>query len=108
MNGKISTSNNSSVSTLTSPYVTSRNYEVCLLQNKKHKKIKYSDFSETQSIPVHCEIDAMETQIKLLDYKTWNSVIFEYFKKDKATEEVVSEMDIITTSSSTIQVAERY
>ena len=43
MNGKRSTSNNSSVSTLTPPSVTSIKDEVFSLQNPIHEKIKYLD-----------------------------------------------------------------
>ena len=42
INSNIPTSNYSSVPTLTSPSVTSKNYEVCSLFNPIHKKIKYS------------------------------------------------------------------
>ena len=41
----------------------------------------------------------MNKHIKLLAERTWNSVILAYFLKDKAIKEVVSEIDIITTSS---------
>ena len=41
----------------------------------------------------------MNSQIKLLSHKTWNDVIVEYFLKDKDIKEVVSGMDIISTSS---------
>ena len=50
---KISTSKNYSISTLTSPSVTSINDEVFLLQNPIRQKIKYSDFSKTQSRYIH-------------------------------------------------------
>ena len=46
---KISTSKNYSISTLTSPSVTSINDEVCSLQNPVHENIKYSDFYKTQA-----------------------------------------------------------
>ena len=39
--------------------------------------------------------DAKKTQIKLLYYKKWHYLILKYLLKDKLTEEVVSEMDII-------------
>ena len=66
MNGKISTSNNSSVSILTSPSVTSTNGEGCSLFIPIHEKIKYSYLSKTQAIYVGREIDVMNPQIKLL------------------------------------------
>ena len=46
MNGTISTSNYSSVSTLTSPSITSINDKVCPLQDTIHKNINYSDLSK--------------------------------------------------------------
>ena len=49
-NGKILTSNYSSVSSLTSPSVTSKNDERCSLFIAKHENIRYSDFSKTRSI----------------------------------------------------------
>ena len=48
-NDNISISNNSSVSTLTSHYVTSTNKEGYSLFIPIHKKIKYSDLSRTKS-----------------------------------------------------------
>ena len=43
INGKFLTSNNSTVSTLTSPFITSTNYKVCSLFSPIHDNIKYSD-----------------------------------------------------------------
>ena len=43
------------------------------------------------------ESDVMQSQIKLLANKTWNSIILEYLFKDKDMKEVVSEMEIIIT-----------
>ena len=56
INGIISPSNNSSVSTLTSPSDNSKNDEVCSLQNTIYGKIKYSYLSKTQSRPNNCQI----------------------------------------------------
>ena len=47
INGDISTSKNSSVSTLTSPSVTSTNDEVCSIFSIIHEKFQYSDLSKT-------------------------------------------------------------
>ena len=58
-NGKISTSNNSSVSALTLPSVTSKNFEGCSLFNLIHENIKYSDLSTTKSRYVRRESDVM-------------------------------------------------
>ena len=61
INGKITTSNNSSVSTLTPPSVTSTNKELCSLFIPINEKIKYSDFSKTQSISVRRVSDLMKS-----------------------------------------------
>ena len=82
-NGKISTSNNSSVSTLTLPSVTSKNFEGCSLFNLIHENIKYSDYSKTQSRAVRRASNTMNSHIKLLANKTWHYVILEYLLKDK-------------------------
>ena len=85
INGNISTSNKSSVSTLTAPSVSSTNDEGCSLFSTLHEKIKYSDLSKTQSRAVRYASDVMKSQIKLLANKTWHSVIIEYFLEDKDT-----------------------
>ena len=63
-NGNISASKNSSVSTLTSPSVTSTNDEGCSLFITIHKKIKYSDLSKTQPRSVICRSHVMKSYIK--------------------------------------------
>ena len=90
MNDKISTSNKSSVSTLTSPSITSTNDERCSLFSPIHENIKYSYLSKTQAIYVRRASGLMNSQIKLLAHKICNYVILEYFLKNKAMEEVVS------------------
>ena len=75
MNSKMLTSKHSSVSTLTSPSVTSKNDEVCSLQNPIHEKIKYSYLSKTQSRYVRRLSYVMKTHIKLIYHKTWHFVI---------------------------------
>ena len=55
-----------------------------------HDKIKYSDFSKTQSRSVHREIYIVKTQVKLVAHKTWHYVTLEYSPKDKSMKEVVS------------------
>ena len=55
--------------------------------------------SKTQTIAISCANDVMKVHIKLLAHKKWNYLILEYFFKYKATKEVVSEIYIITTSS---------
>ena len=60
---KISTSNNSSVSTLTSPSVISNNDEGCSLFSPIQKKIEYSYVSKTQSRTVRIAIDVVSPQI---------------------------------------------
>ena len=83
MNGKMSTSKNSSVYTLTSPSFTSRNDKVCSLKNPIHDNIKYLDLSKTQA-RADCQASGvMKKQIKLLAHRTWNSMIIEYLLKDK-------------------------
>ena len=72
-------SKNSSVYTLTSPYVTSKNYEVCSLKKPIHEKIKHSDFSKTWAISDLRASDVVKTQVKWLNHKTWNSAILEFF-----------------------------
>ena len=89
MNIKFLTSNNSSVSTLTSLYVTSINDELCPLQNTIYEKINYSYLSKTQARYVCHASDINKTQIKLLAHKTWHSVILEYLLKDKSMKEFV-------------------
>ena len=79
---------------MTSLSVTSRNDEVCSLQDTIHENINYSDLSRTQARALYCEIDSMKTWIKFISH-----VILEYFHKYKATKEVSPEMNIITTSS---------
>ena len=69
INGKMLTSNYSSVSTLTLSSFTPINYELCSLQNTIHENIKYSFFFKTQARYVCCESDVMKTQIKLLSQK---------------------------------------
>ena len=81
MNGKMSTSNNSSISALTSPYVTSTNGEVCSLKSPIHNNIKYPEFSKGQVLSIRRASDVMNTRIKLLAHKTWNFVILEYSLK---------------------------
>ena len=98
-NGNIYTSKRSSVSTLTSPSVTSTNYKGCSLFIPIHKQIKYSDLSKTQSRAVRRASYVMNSHIKLVANKTWYYVILEYFLKFKDMKEVVSEMDIIIDSS---------
>ena len=99
MNGIISTSKNSSISTLISPSFTSTNYKGCSSFIPINENIKYSDFSVTQVRAVRRAIYVMKSQIKLLAHKTWHSIITEYSLKDKYIKEVESEMDISTTSS---------
>ena len=99
MNGTMSPSNNSSVSTYNRPSYISRNTKVCSLQKPIHKKIKKSYLSKTQSIFVSFESDVMRKQVKILGQKTWHTVILEYFLKDKSMNYFVSEIDIITTLS---------
>ena len=60
MNGKISTSKNSSVSTLTSPSATSTNDGGCSLFSPIHKNIKYSYLSKTQEKYVRRASDVMK------------------------------------------------
>ena len=98
-NGKISTLNNSSVSTFTSPSVTSTNDKGCSLFSPRHEKIKYSYFSNTKSIYVKRSSDLMKSWIKLLAHKLCHFVIIEHLFKDKAMKKVLSVMDIINTSS---------
>ena len=68
-NGNISTPNNSLVSTLTSPSVTSTNNKECSLFSPIHEKIKYSDLYKNQSRAVRYASGVMNTQIKLLAKK---------------------------------------
>ena len=68
-NVEISTSNNSSVSTLTSPSVISTNDEGCSLFSTIHDKIKYLYLSKTQSIDVSSASAIIKSQIKLLAKK---------------------------------------
>ena len=84
---------------MTSPYVTSINDELCLLQNPIHEKIKYSYLSKTKYGYVHSSSSVIKTQIKLLEHITWNSVILEIFLKDKPMKEFLSEINIVTTFS---------
>ena len=70
---------------------------MCSSQNPIHEKVKYSDLYETKTITVCYASDVVKMQVKLLAHKKWHSVMLEYFMKDKAMKEVVSEMDIITT-----------
>ena len=84
MNGKMSTSNNTSISTLTSTYVNSTNDKVCSLQSPIHENIKYSKLSKIQARAVRHASDAMKTHVKLLSHKTWNYSILEYVLKDKS------------------------
>ena len=93
----ISTSNNSSVSTLTSTSVISTNYKGCSLFRLIHDKIKYYDSPKAQSRYVRSVSDVIKSQIKLLANKTCYSVILEYLLKYKDMEEVVLEMYIIIT-----------
>ena len=90
MNGKISTSNNSSFFTLTSSSVTSKHYKLCSLQIPIHDKIKYSYLSKTQANDVSNPSYIMETRIKLLAHRTWHYVILEYLPENKSMKEVVS------------------
>ena len=69
INGKISTPKNSSVYTLTSPYVNLTNDEVCSLKSPIYENIKYSDLSKNQARYVRRTSDLMNTQIKLLAHK---------------------------------------
>ena len=62
----MSPSNNSSVSTLASPFVTSINDKICSLQNLIKENIKYSDFSKIQEIYVCCASDILNKEGKLL------------------------------------------
>ena len=84
---------------MNSPYVSLINDKVCYLQNPIHENIKYSDLPKTQTRNVIRASDVMKDQLKLLDNRTWNLVIIEYFLKDEAMKEVVPEMDILTTLS---------
>ena len=81
------------VSTLTSPY-SSWEYSS---QNPIHDKIRYWDFSKTQSISVPHVSDVTKKQVKLLAHKIWNFMMLSYFLKYKAAKEFVSEINIITT-----------
>ena len=80
----MSSSKNPSVSTLNSPYVTSRNNELCSLQNQIHDNTRHSDLYKTQTRAVHRAIDVMKKQVKVLYHKTWHSTILEYLLKYKA------------------------
>ena len=99
INGKFSSSNNASVSTLTSPSSSSRDDEVCYLQNPIHENINYSDWFITQARYVHCVSGVMKKQVNLLSCKTCHSLVIEYFLKDNDIKEVISTMDIFTTLS---------
>ena len=83
MNGKISTSKNSSISTFTSPSVVLTNDKGCLLLSSIHYNIKYSYFSGTQSRAVMRASDVMNTQIKFISHKICHYFILEYLFKDK-------------------------
>ena len=56
-------------------------------------------FSRTQARTVCRKSYVMNKKVKLLALKIWNSVILEYFLKEKAMKEVFSEVGIITTLS---------
>ena len=68
--GKILPSKNSSVTKLTSHFVTSRSYEVCSIENTINEKISYSDWSKTQKRAVCRASAVMKSQVKLLAHKT--------------------------------------
>ena len=99
INGNISTSKTSSVSTLTSPSVASKHYKLCSVFSPINEKIQYSDFSKTQSRYVRRSSGVMKSKIKSLSHKYCRSIILEYFLKYKDMKEVVSTMDKIITSS---------
>ena len=82
MNGKMSTSNNSSISTFTSKNIISTNDKVCSLQSPIHEKIKYSELSKSQETYVGCASNEMKKHIKSLAERTRDSVKLEYFLKD--------------------------
>ena len=84
MDVKMARSNSSSVSTLTSTSVTSKNDEVFSLQNPIHDQINYSYLSKSQSRYVCRAIDVMKTQVKLLVRKRLHPLILAYFLKDKS------------------------
>ena len=69
MNGNILTSNNSSISALTSDSVTSTNDKGCSLFSQIHESIKYLYYSKIQLRAVRSAIDAMQSHIKLLAHK---------------------------------------
>ena len=79
INGKITPSNNSSVSTLTSTSDNSRNDKVFWLQKSIHKKIKYSYLSKNQARYVWCASDIMKKQVKISAHKIWHYIILEVF-----------------------------
>ena len=61
---------------MTSPSTSSRNNQLCSLQNTIHEKIKYSYFSKTQAIAVGCASYVIKKQGKSLaqkvpSYDTW-------------------------------------
>ena len=55
--------------------------------------------TKTQERALCRKSHVMKTHIKLVAHKTWNFVILEYLLKYKTLEEVVSEMDIVTSFS---------
>ena len=99
INGKFSTSNNSSNFTLTSPSINSTNDEVCSLQNPIHEKIKYLELYKIQARYFRRESGLNNTQVKLLARKTWLTLMLEYFLKEKSMKEVISEINRTNTSS---------
>ena len=103
-NSEIPKSNSSSVSTLPSHSVSSTNDKGCSLSNAIHENIKYSYEYKTQSRYVRRASDVIKSYMKLLARKTWHSVLLEYLLRYKAMEEVISEVDIITTSYTQYQI----
>ena len=94
-NGNISTSYNSSVSTLTSTSVTLKNDKGCSLLITKYENTKFSYLSKTRPITIRSASGIIKSQTKILANKTWHYVVLEYVLKYTAMKEVVSEMDII-------------
>ena len=78
MDGKSSTSKNSSISTLTYPYSNSTNEKVYSLQGPIHDNIKHPEWSKSQSRAVMRARDIMKTPMKVWAHKTWHFVILEY------------------------------
>ena len=84
MNGKMSTSNNSSVSTLTSHSVTSINDEMCSLKTQYMRRSIIQICLKLKQEIFILQVMRWIHRTKILANKTWNSVILEYLLKYKS------------------------